>query len=228
MGGMAWRNRRCNSLGRFFSSPGHALLPDSYVVLTLARENQRMRGVNNVILIGNATRDAELHHTQTGKAVSSIRLATNRQVKGRGSPADRTRARQQPHCLFQRAAHPLRCVTVLRRRAISSMTRTPAPPPLLVSDHGSGGSLGGRRSATLPRLLDQGRGKAIERTALTVRVHGLVCCTQRFHGLPGRIIVKSRLWVCGEKRGLRPRLGGCFGVSGRYGEWRHRGPRGCW
>jgi single-strand DNA-binding protein len=41
-----------------------------------------MRGVNKVILIGNATRDAELHHTQTGKAVSSLRLATNRTVKG--------------------------------------------------------------------------------------------------------------------------------------------------
>src|SRR5215213_68966 len=39
-----------------------------------------MRGVNKVILIGNATRDAELRHTQTGKAVSSIRLATNRRV----------------------------------------------------------------------------------------------------------------------------------------------------
>src|SRR5215204_5825947 len=41
-----------------------------------------MRGVNNVILIGNVTRDAELRHTQTGKAVSSIRLATNRTIKG--------------------------------------------------------------------------------------------------------------------------------------------------
>src|SRR5215211_1579651 len=39
-----------------------------------------MRGVNKVILIGNATRDAELRHTQSGKAVSSIRLATNRRV----------------------------------------------------------------------------------------------------------------------------------------------------
>ena len=39
-----------------------------------------MRGVNKVILIGNATRDAELRYTQTGKAVSSIRLATNRKV----------------------------------------------------------------------------------------------------------------------------------------------------
>ena len=28
-----------------------------------------MRGVNKVILIGNATRDAELRHTQNGKAV---------------------------------------------------------------------------------------------------------------------------------------------------------------
>ena len=41
-----------------------------------------MRGVNKVILIGNATRDAELRHTQSGKAVSNIRLATNRQVNG--------------------------------------------------------------------------------------------------------------------------------------------------
>jgi single-strand DNA-binding protein len=41
-----------------------------------------MRGVNKVILIGNATRPAELRHTQTGKPVSSIRLATNRTIKG--------------------------------------------------------------------------------------------------------------------------------------------------
>ena len=41
-----------------------------------------MRGINKVILVGNVTRDAELRHTQTGKPVSSIRLATNRQVKG--------------------------------------------------------------------------------------------------------------------------------------------------
>src|SRR2546428_13302586 len=41
-----------------------------------------MRGVNKVILIGNATRDAELRHTTTGKAVSAIRLATNRTVNG--------------------------------------------------------------------------------------------------------------------------------------------------
>jgi single-strand DNA-binding protein len=41
-----------------------------------------MRGVNKVILIGNATRDAELRHTQSGKPVSNIRLATNRVVNG--------------------------------------------------------------------------------------------------------------------------------------------------
>ncbi len=41
-----------------------------------------MRGVNKIILIGNATRDAELHHTGSGKAVTGIRLATNRTVRG--------------------------------------------------------------------------------------------------------------------------------------------------
>ena len=45
-----------------------------------------MRSVNLVILLGNATRDAELHHTQTGKAVSSIRLATNRTINGQEEP----------------------------------------------------------------------------------------------------------------------------------------------
>src|SRR5215217_2833667 len=39
-----------------------------------------MRSVNKVILIGNATRAAELRYTGSGKAVSSIRLATNRKV----------------------------------------------------------------------------------------------------------------------------------------------------
>lgn len=39
-----------------------------------------MRGINKVILIGNATRDAELRHTTAGKPVCSIRLATNRVV----------------------------------------------------------------------------------------------------------------------------------------------------
>ncbi len=41
-----------------------------------------MRGVNKVILVGNATRDAELHRTGSGKAVSNVRLATNRSVNG--------------------------------------------------------------------------------------------------------------------------------------------------
>ena len=40
-----------------------------------------MRGVNKVILIGNATRDAELRHTPSGKPVAGIRLATNRMVR---------------------------------------------------------------------------------------------------------------------------------------------------
>ncbi len=43
-----------------------------------------MRGVNKVILIGNATRDAELRHTQSGKPVAHIRLATNRMVRTAG------------------------------------------------------------------------------------------------------------------------------------------------
>ena len=44
-----------------------------------------MRGANKVLLIGNATRNAELRHTSTGKAVSNIRLATNRVVNGQES-----------------------------------------------------------------------------------------------------------------------------------------------
>ena len=35
-------------------------------------------------MIGNVTRDAELRHTQSGKPVSSIRLATNRMVRTAG------------------------------------------------------------------------------------------------------------------------------------------------
>ncbi len=45
-----------------------------------------MRGVNKTILIGNVTRDAESRHTSTGKAVSNIRLASNRTVKGEEEP----------------------------------------------------------------------------------------------------------------------------------------------
>jgi len=33
-------------------------------------------------LTGNATRDAELRHTSSGKPISSIRVATNRSIKG--------------------------------------------------------------------------------------------------------------------------------------------------
>jgi single-strand DNA-binding protein len=40
-----------------------------------------MRSVNKVILIGNATRDAELRYTGSGKGVANVRLATNRRVK---------------------------------------------------------------------------------------------------------------------------------------------------
>ena len=40
-----------------------------------------MRGVNKIILVGNATRDAELRHTRSGKPVASLRLATNRMVR---------------------------------------------------------------------------------------------------------------------------------------------------
>ncbi len=41
-----------------------------------------MRSINKVILIGNATRDAELRSTKSGKPVSNIRLATNRKAGG--------------------------------------------------------------------------------------------------------------------------------------------------
>src|SRR5687768_2574170 len=44
-----------------------------------------MRSVNKIILMGNATRDAELRHTKTDKAASNIRLATNRRVGGEES-----------------------------------------------------------------------------------------------------------------------------------------------
>ena len=37
-----------------------------------------MRSINKVILIGNATRDAELRQTKSGKPVSNLCLATNR------------------------------------------------------------------------------------------------------------------------------------------------------
>src|SRR5438309_3813748 len=46
-----------------------------------------MRGINKVILVGNATRDAELHHAKSGKPVTNIRLATNRAIKVGDEPA---------------------------------------------------------------------------------------------------------------------------------------------
>jgi len=50
-----------------------------------------MHGVNKVILVGNATRDAELHQTKTGKPVANLRLATNRAFKtGDGSVREET------------------------------------------------------------------------------------------------------------------------------------------
>lgn len=48
---------------------------------TTRKEVMGMRGVNNVILIGNPTRNAELRTTTSGKAVAGIRLATNRSVR---------------------------------------------------------------------------------------------------------------------------------------------------
>lgn len=90
-------------------------------------------------------------------------------------------------------------------------------PPLLVSDYDSGRVLRDRRAATLVRLLAQVPGQAIESAALTVHIHGLVCRVQGLHGFPGSIIVERRLWVRGQKRGLRPRLGRYAGVSGRCG-----------
>src|SRR5581483_6759359 len=41
-----------------------------------------MGSVNKVILLGNATRDAELRTTSTGKPVAHLRLATNRTAGG--------------------------------------------------------------------------------------------------------------------------------------------------
>ena len=42
-----------------------------------------MRGINKVILLGRATRATELRATGSGTPVSNIRLATNRQTKGK-------------------------------------------------------------------------------------------------------------------------------------------------
>jgi single-strand DNA-binding protein len=62
-----------------------------------------MRSINKVILIGNATRDAELRQTQSGKAVSNIRLATNR-VVGAGTDGGREEAQFHTVVCFDRLA----------------------------------------------------------------------------------------------------------------------------
>ena len=41
-----------------------------------------MASVNKVVLVGNTTRDTELHTTKSGKQVANMRLATNRSVNG--------------------------------------------------------------------------------------------------------------------------------------------------
>src|SRR5215208_4364033 len=46
-----------------------------------------MRGINKVILLGRATRDAELRATTAGKPVSNLRLATNRVTRAKDGEA---------------------------------------------------------------------------------------------------------------------------------------------
>ena len=48
------------------------------------------RGVNKVILIGNLGADPEVRHTQSGTAVSNIRVATSDRVKVGDAWEDRT------------------------------------------------------------------------------------------------------------------------------------------
>jgi single-strand DNA-binding protein len=45
------------------------------------KEVNSMRGINKVILIGYATRDAELHPMKSGQLMANIRMATNRGVR---------------------------------------------------------------------------------------------------------------------------------------------------
>ena len=45
-----------------------------------------MHGINKVIVVGNATRDAERHESSSGTVLTNIRLATNRTVAGREEP----------------------------------------------------------------------------------------------------------------------------------------------
>jgi len=62
-----------------------------------------MRSINKVILIGNATRDTELRQTHSGKAVSNIRLATNR-VVGAGTDGEQEQATFHTVVCFDRLA----------------------------------------------------------------------------------------------------------------------------
>jgi single-strand DNA-binding protein len=50
-----------------------------------------MRGINKVILLGRATRDAELRTTTGGTSVANLRLATNRVARAKdGERAEQT------------------------------------------------------------------------------------------------------------------------------------------
>src|SRR5215207_5655407 len=88
-----------------------------------------MRGVNKVILIGNATRDAELRHTSTGKPVSSLRLATNRQIKGEEET--------QFHSGESARSSPMTCSS--SAAAATEAKRSPRPsPPFPYADNRTG------------------------------------------------------------------------------------------
>ena len=90
--GAAVRSRQGSSMPPSrFAHPMRAAQPSncSYTFIRSSytrRYDRRMRGVNKVILIGNATRDAELRHTQTGKPSPSSAWP----------PIARSRARKRP------------------------------------------------------------------------------------------------------------------------------------
>lgn len=56
-----------------------------------------MRGVNKVILVGNATRDTELRTTTSGKSVANLRMATSRTTR---NAADELETRPQYHTVI--------------------------------------------------------------------------------------------------------------------------------
>lgn len=47
-----------------------------------------MRSVNKIILVGNAGRPADLAHTQSGKKVANLSIATNRPMSNGGQRTD--------------------------------------------------------------------------------------------------------------------------------------------